>query len=544
MRRTGKAIGTLAAATAMAMLGSGVAFADAINDNVVAGTSITLAAGTASAQATAKIYVVGNNTYDGGANGSDLDNGCNFDNTGGVVTQYIDLTFNTPTGVTASPSPLRVSKCARDADSADAYTVTFTAGPTSTAGSSTITANVVSNTTSGLFDNNVSIPLTLTSSCPTTALVAPTVVLDRAASTATGWFNATTGAPVVSVTTNSANAGSLVVSLDGGATFSPYAAPFTLAEGQHSVVAQENRPASGTCSSVAGTPSAAVAADVDLSAPSVTPANVVDNAWRNTDRVQEFTGTDTGGSGLAPSQGLTADGKFTLTASAESVNNGDGTFTPTSATPKTIYDVAGNFTTRSLSALIDKTAPVVTCPIAPSYLLNASSPAAVTATVTDALSGAASSTASAAPNVSSVGSKTVSITGFDNAGNSETETCSYDVRYQLVGFFAPVDNTKYLNKAKAGQAIPFKWRVLDANNQPVLDLSAAGVGHTNLSSSASLTADAIEEYAAGSSGLQNLDDGYYQLNWKSPTAFANSSKTVTLTFPGGGALSASFTFTK
>ena len=44
---------------------------------------------------------------------------------------------------------------------------------------------------------------------------------------------------------------------------------------------------------------------------------------------------------------------------------------------------------------------------------------------------------------------------------------------------------------------------------------------------------AIEEYAASSSGLQNLGDGYYQWNWKSPIGYANSCKTLKLALGEG-----------
>ena len=44
--------------------------------------------------------------------------------------------------------------------------------------------------------------------------------------------------------------------------------------------------------------------------------------------------------------------------------------------------------------------------------------------------------------------------------------------------------------------------------------------------------DALEEYAAGSSGLQNLGDGYYQWNWKTPRTYAGSCKTLLLTLDG------------
>ena len=47
------------------------------------------------------------------------------------------------------------------------------------------------------------------------------------------------------------------------------------------------------------------------------------------------------------------------------------------------------------------------------------------------------------------------------------------------------------------------------------------------------TADALEEYASGDSGLQNLGNGFYQFNWKTPKTYANSCKTLKLNLGEG-----------
>ena len=50
--------------------------------------------------------------------------------------------------------------------------------------------------------------------------------------------------------------------------------------------------------------------------------------------------------------------------------------------------------------------------------------------------------------------------------------------------------------------------------------------------------------AAGASGLQNLGDGNYQLNWKSPTSYAGSCKRLRLDLGDGSSHTADFKFTK
>jgi len=276
----------------------------------------------------------------------------------------------------------------------------------------------------------------------------------------------------------------------------------------------------------------------DATDPDVTPGSVVNTVWRNTDLSQTFASSD-----ATSLLAVLGDASFTLTASLESADAS----TPT-VVSHTVYDNAGNSTTRSVSALIDKTDPDVTCNAA-SFALN-QSPANVTASVSDGLSGAAPASVSAAADTSSVGSHSVTLTGYDVAGNSKTVSCSYSVSYVFTGFFAPIDNpvTGKMNGTKAGSAVPFKWRLTDANGNPVLSLANVQLTVTGLTCSLGTSVDQLEELATGSSGLQNLGDGYYQFNWKTPTSYAKSCKTAHLNLFEGTATpvyhDATFSFSK
>jgi hypothetical protein len=115
--------------------------------------------------------------------------------------------------------------------------------------------------------------------------------------------------------------------------------------------------------------------------------------------------------------------------------------------------------------------------------------------------------------------------------------------YVFVGFAQPVDETG-INTAKAGRTIPLKWRVLDTDQNPVADLTNVTVKAATLTCANGLSPDAIEEYAAGDSGLQNLGAGYYQWNWQTPTSYAKSCKTLTLSLGDGATHAAQFSFTK
>jgi hypothetical protein len=128
-------------------------------------------------------------------------------------------------------------------------------------------------------------------------------------------------------------------------------------------------------------------------------------------------------------------------------------------------------------------------------------------------------------------------------------SCAYAVSYAFDGFYQPVDNLDanghpVLNVVKAGQAIPLKWRLTDATGAPVSNLTSAQITIAGLSCTLDTTLDQLEEVAAGASGLQNLGNGNYQLNWKSPTTYAGSCKRLQLDLGEGGYHTADFKFTK
>ena len=137
----------------------------------------------------------------------------------------------------------------------------------------------------------------------------------------------------------------------------------------------------------------------------------------------------------------------------------------------------------------------------------------------------------------------MSCTATDKAGNSRTASASYTVGYVASDFAAPVDPDA-LNVANSGQGIPLKWRVTDANGAPITDLASVAVSATSLTCDLDITADLIEEYSAGLTGLQNLGDGYYQYNWKTPKSYAGSCKTVHVDLGNDVEITAGFRFAK
>jgi hypothetical protein len=150
----------------------------------------------------------------------------------------------------------------------------------------------------------------------------------------------------------------------------------------------------------------------------------------------------------------------------------------------------------------------------------------------------------------SIGTKTVGVKITDDDGGVAEKTQQILIAYNFSGFFAPVDRPNTMNVSKAGQAIPLKWRLTDAANRPITDLTTVTVKTVNISCDAAGTSDMIEEYATTNTGLINLGDGNYQFNWKTPTNYAGTCKSIALVFGSAGGLgytekpSAYFTFKK
>jgi hypothetical protein len=119
-----------------------------------------------------------------------------------------------------------------------------------------------------------------------------------------------------------------------------------------------------------------------------------------------------------------------------------------------------------------------------------------------------------------------------------------DPTYTFSGFQAPV-NPDALNVAKAGQAIPLKFRVTDSTGVAVTNLTAVSVTSVAVAcGTVNAASDPVEAYATGKSGLQNLGDGSYQFNWATEKGWANSCRQVRLSLGDGLTHSANFEFKK
>jgi len=88
-----------------------------------------------------------------------------------------------------------------------------------------------------------------------------------------------------------------------------------------------------------------------------------------------------------------------------------------------------------------------------------------------------------------------------------------------------------MNIVKAGRAIPLKWQIFNETVEPVADLQPAVVMISSVTIPCSGMVGAtneVDEYATGNSGLQNLADGIYQLNWNTPKTYAGTCRRLRL----------------
>ncbi len=245
---------------------------------------------------------------------------------------------------------------------------------------------------------------------------------------------------------------------------------------------------------------ASLSISLDKTAPTVSAlASSAPNAngWYRNDVMVNFSCNDTL-SGLAgscpPSQFLSQEG-----AAVASI-------------AQTVTDVAGNTSASSnvVTVKLDRTAPLLSVNMPPANIvLNASHDFALNAT--DALSGIASQSCGAI-HTGTLGTRTVTCTAVDRAGNTVSRSATYRVVYDFVPLSAPLSNPGQLYLVEAPRSVPFEWRVRDAN----------GVAITN----ATLTQTIVTQVTCPNTGIplptrpagetdtfENFGDGRYRRNW-------------------------------
>ncbi|HEY1139766.1 MAG TPA: PxKF domain-containing protein [Lysobacter sp.] len=302
-------------------------------------------------------------------------------------------------------------------------------------------------------------------------------------------------------------------SLDG-ATFtacvSPYA--FQVASGAHTFSVRA-RDRAGHLDASAATHSWTVDSTPPTIVPSVT-GTLGNNGWYVGNALIAWTVSD------AESAIVSSTGCNTVSLTTD---------TPGASFTCTVTNAVGVTVSRTVTIKRDATAPTLAPTVAAEMLLNATNTA--TANGSDAVSGIASASCVALA-TGTVGSKSVGCTVSDGAGNTASASASYRVVYGFNGFTSPVQNPSVLNVLKAGRSVQLRWRVVDAQGAPVSGLTSANVGAVAISCPTA-TENRISVFGGSNGQLQNLGNGYYQLDWMAASSLRNACRRLELNLGDG-----------
>jgi hypothetical protein len=295
---------------------------------------------------------------------------------------------------------------------------------------------------------------------------------------------------------------------------------------------------SGTCTDEAGNESVVteVAVDLDRTAPTVDSTVTVagtagKNGWYTSDVEVTFKASDA-------LSGLHAD-------TAKVTSSGEGA--TVEVTSPVFADRAGNTTAAgavSKTYKVDKTAPTAPTfnggPGATYYFGN--DPVAPTCSSSDTTSGLASCVVTGGG--STVGQHTYTATATDNAGHTSTSTHTYTVlKWDAMGYFAPVDMGGVWNTVKGGSTVPLKFEAF-AGATELMNTTAVTsfVARTVTCPGASAPTDEIETVLTGGTNLRyDATAGQFVQNWQTPKKPGTCAQAVT-TLRDGSSITASFMF--
>jgi hypothetical protein len=166
------------------------------------------------------------------------------------------------------------------------------------------------------------------------------------------------------------------------------------------------------------------------------------------------------------------------------------------------------------------------------------------ANATDSGSGVATQSCGAV-STNTVGTKTVTCTATDNAGNTATTTVSYKVIYRFDGFLQPINDTAHTQTCgspctvsvfKGGSTVPVKFQLKDANGNVVQAVSLPlWITPQQGSATSSPVDESIYSDAATSGTNYRWDStsGTYIYNWSTKTFAAGYYWRIGVTLDDG-----------
>jgi hypothetical protein len=132
----------------------------------------------------------------------------------------------------------------------------------------------------------------------------------------------------------------------------------------------------------------------------------------------------------------------------------------------------------------------------------------------------------------------------DNVENSQSNVCTYVVKYNFIGFFQPVDNPPVVNIGRAGRTIPIKFQLTDAQGNLITSMTPLPVTMRVLEvACTSFTSDPVDPYVipdtSGSTSLRyDPMANQWIFNWQTAKGMAGKCyQIVVLQNDPGGTMS-------
>ncbi len=492
MRR--KTYGTLAAATALSLLGSGLAVADNVSN--------TLDDSVDTSVETTSVAVAGTRTVNFKIDETNEDgkSGCNISGSADAHLT-VDVLSSDAAKATVSPASLKFTSCG------DVLSVVVTGVE---AGSSTISLRETSRKTKDNSTFNLA-PAAFTTNvtAASSSVVPPTVgyTLDPIqADGDNGWFKSSVSLTWNVTGTSPTKTGCVNQTIAADQAKTIYSCSADNSAGSASDSVQIGRDATNP------TLAAPVAADVTGTAG--------DNGWYTSNVDVAFHGSDA-------TSGLVGLADRTVTLSTDGANQ--------TANSPAYSDNAGNTTAagnRSVTDIkVDKTGPTdvaFSSTLSGSYPFGTVPAAPTSCSATDSTSGVVSCAISGYK--TTVGSHKMIATATNGAGLTSTAEMSYTVAaYTTKGFYSPVDMGTTVNTVKNGSTVPLKFEVF-AGATELIATDIASIRYASVTCDGSAAKDEIETLASGSTALRydSAAPGQYIYNWKTPTSLGCYRATVYL----------------
>jgi hypothetical protein len=139
------------------------------------------------------------------------------------------------------------------------------------------------------------------------------------------------------------------------------------------------------------------------------------------------------------------------------------------------------------------------------------------------------------------GHTTVICTATDDSGNSAQSSFDVWVKFQLHGFYQPVDMNGVYNIVRNGSTVPLKFEIV-AGSTELMDVAAVeSLTYAQITCSGSVLTDEIETLVTGNTVLRyDTTSGQFVFNWKTPSGTAGKCFRVTMLTDDGSSLVAYF----